>query len=158
MAKKSEAELLLGFKRICPACNTRYYDMAKMPPTCPHCGVEYNPEALLKSRRNRPIEDEEETKLKPTKARVAEVEDDEVEAPAAAEEEEEAEAEVEYAELDGEAELPPDEEAAEGLGIDDDADDEEDEEDNDVLEDTSDLGEDDALVDVDIAEDREEDR
>ena len=155
MAKKSEAELLLGFKRICPSCNTRYYDMAKMPPTCPHCGTEYNPEALLKSRRNRPIEDEDEVKIKPRKG-AAEVDGDDeedVDAPEAAEEEEEA---VEgYAELDGEAELAPDEEDVGDIALDADTD-EDDDEDDGVLEDTSDLGDDDALVDVAIEKDEEE--
>ncbi|MBI1209721.1 MAG: TIGR02300 family protein [Azospirillum sp.] len=48
-----------GIKRICPSCSTRYYDLRKDPPTCPACGVVYDPEALLKSRRARPIPAEE---------------------------------------------------------------------------------------------------
>ncbi len=43
-----------GIKRICPNCGTRYYDFRKEPPTCPACGTQYDPEALLKSRRARP--------------------------------------------------------------------------------------------------------
>ena len=43
-----------GIKRICPNCGTRYYDFRKEPATCPACGTEYDPEALLKSRRARP--------------------------------------------------------------------------------------------------------
>ena len=44
-----------GTKRICPACSGRYYDMHRDPPVCPTCGVRYDPEALLKTRRARPI-------------------------------------------------------------------------------------------------------
>jgi uncharacterized protein (TIGR02300 family) len=40
-----------GVKRVCPSCNTRYYDMRKNPPVCPNCGTSFDPEALLKSRR-----------------------------------------------------------------------------------------------------------
>ncbi|MEI8396649.1 MAG: TIGR02300 family protein [Rhodospirillaceae bacterium] len=44
-----------GTKRICPSCGARYYDLRKDPPVCPTCGAEFDPEALLKSRRARPI-------------------------------------------------------------------------------------------------------
>ena len=30
----------LGFKRVCVACNARFYDMTKAPPVCPKCGTE----------------------------------------------------------------------------------------------------------------------
>ncbi len=43
-----------GTKRICHACSGRYYDMRRDQPVCPTCGVRYDPEALLKSRRARP--------------------------------------------------------------------------------------------------------
>ena len=39
-----------GTKRICHACSVKYYDLGKPEPTCPACGVVYNPEALLKSK------------------------------------------------------------------------------------------------------------
>ncbi|ACI99876.1 TIGR02300 family protein [Rhodospirillum centenum] len=48
-----------GTKRICPNCGTRYYDMRKEPPACPSCGTVFDPEALLRSRRARPIPVEE---------------------------------------------------------------------------------------------------
>lgn len=51
-----------GVKRICPNCGTRYYDMRKEPPTCPSCGTVFDPEALLRSRRARPIPVEEAPK------------------------------------------------------------------------------------------------
>ncbi len=44
-----------GTKRICPSCGARYYDLRKDRPSCPTCGAEFDPEALLKSRRARPI-------------------------------------------------------------------------------------------------------
>ena len=30
----------LGLKRVCVACNARFYDMTKAPPVCPKCGTE----------------------------------------------------------------------------------------------------------------------
>jgi uncharacterized protein (TIGR02300 family) len=42
-----------GLKRICHSCGTRYYDMRRATITCPKCGTEFDPEALLKSRRGR---------------------------------------------------------------------------------------------------------
>lgn len=30
----------LGSKRICVACQTRFYDLARVPAGCPKCGVE----------------------------------------------------------------------------------------------------------------------
>jgi uncharacterized protein (TIGR02300 family) len=44
-----------GIKRICPSCGTRYYDMRKVPPVCPSCHAPFDPEALLRSRRARPM-------------------------------------------------------------------------------------------------------
>ena len=46
----SGAGVMRGTKRICHSCEARYYDLGRDPPTCPTCGVVYNPEALLKSR------------------------------------------------------------------------------------------------------------
>jgi uncharacterized protein (TIGR02300 family) len=48
-----------GIKRICPSCGARYYDLRKDTPICPSCGAEFDPEALLKSRRARPVPVEE---------------------------------------------------------------------------------------------------
>jgi len=44
----------LGTKRICPSCGARYYDLHRDPIICPKCGTEFDPEALLKTRRARP--------------------------------------------------------------------------------------------------------
>lgn len=60
-----------GIKRICPNCGGRYYDMQKNPPTCPSCGTVFDPEALLKSRRARPLPVED------TKKAVAKRDDEE---------------------------------------------------------------------------------
>lgn len=57
-----------GVKRICHACGTRYYDLQRSPIICPSCGVEFDPEAFLKSRRSRPIESDD---TKPAKAKAA---------------------------------------------------------------------------------------
>lgn len=52
-----------GIKRICPSCGSRYYDMKKEPPVCPSCGTVFDPEALLKSRRARPMPVEDTKKV-----------------------------------------------------------------------------------------------
>ena len=44
-----------GIKRICQGCGALYYDLDKDPIICPKCGVEFDPEAILKSRRTRPL-------------------------------------------------------------------------------------------------------
>lgn len=40
----------LGTKRICQACQARYYDFNREPRVCPKCHVPFDPEAGLKSR------------------------------------------------------------------------------------------------------------
>jgi uncharacterized protein (TIGR02300 family) len=52
----AEAEDMLtkpdwGSKRICPNCGTRYYDMQRDPITCPKCGAPFDLEALTKTSR-----------------------------------------------------------------------------------------------------------
>ena len=44
-----------GKKRICPYCNTKYYDLNKSPIICPSCGVEFNPNDYLKSKKGKNI-------------------------------------------------------------------------------------------------------
>ena len=44
-----------GIKRICQGCGALYYDLEKDPIICPKCGAEFDPEAILKSRRARPL-------------------------------------------------------------------------------------------------------
>ena len=40
----------LGTKRVCVACNAKFYDMQKSPAVCPKCGTE-QPAELPKPRR-----------------------------------------------------------------------------------------------------------
>ena len=47
------AKAKLGTKRSCTSCGLRYYDLNKTPITCPSCNAEFDPEALLKSRKSR---------------------------------------------------------------------------------------------------------
>src|SRR5215470_15845340 len=42
-----------GTKRICHSCGARFYDLRHQPILCPKCGTEFDPEALLRSRRTR---------------------------------------------------------------------------------------------------------
>lgn len=39
-----------GRKHTCQSCEAKYYDLRKEVALCPICGVEFDPEALLKSR------------------------------------------------------------------------------------------------------------
>ena len=43
----------LGSKRTCPECSARFYDLTKSPAECPKCGHTFDPEVLLKPRRQR---------------------------------------------------------------------------------------------------------
>ena len=42
-----------GKKRICLACNTKYYDFNKSPIICPSCGSEFDPDIYLKIRKGK---------------------------------------------------------------------------------------------------------
>ena len=44
-----------GKKRICIACNTKYYDFNKSPIICPSCGTEFDPDTNLKSRKSKSL-------------------------------------------------------------------------------------------------------
>jgi uncharacterized protein (TIGR02300 family) len=110
-----------GTKRLCPNCGTRYYDMHHDPIVCPRCGAAFDPEALLKTRRTRT----------PVPAVVAPVAEEEIEPDLGAEEvTPPGDAEVLPIEAEGEEE----EEGEEVEG--------EEEEEEEVLEDASELGED----------------
>jgi uncharacterized protein (TIGR02300 family) len=46
-----------GTKRSCPKCGTRFYDLGKENPvTCINCGVNWEPEAVLKSKQPMPYD------------------------------------------------------------------------------------------------------
>ena len=102
-----------GSKRICPSCGARYYDLMREPVICPKCSTPFDPEAFLKSRRARPAAPVEK-ELEPVGADELDTELEPDEAEIAEEEEEEEAAPLEEAE----------------------------EEDEELLEDASELGED----------------
>jgi len=39
---------------MCQSCGARFYDLAKDPILCPKCGAEFDPEAILKTKRAKP--------------------------------------------------------------------------------------------------------
>lgn len=43
-----------GAKRVCQSCDVRFYDLGRNPIICPSCNATFDPEAILRSRRNRP--------------------------------------------------------------------------------------------------------
>src|SRR5829696_414133 len=79
-----------GTKRICPSCGTRYYDLMRDPVVCPKCSTPFDPEAFLKARRARPAAPVEK-ELEPVSAEDIDpdVETEELEPAEEAEEEEE---------------------------------------------------------------------
>ncbi len=54
-----------GRKRICYSCGSVFYDLGRDPIVCPKCDAEFDPEAILKSRRGR-VAVVEEAKAKPS--------------------------------------------------------------------------------------------
>jgi len=110
-----------GVKRICPSCGTRYYDFGKPlgEIKCPKCNTEFDPEAFLKTRR----------------ARTAAVVEKEV-APLAAEEID-PDAETEETETEEVEAVEAEDEEEEGVAAE-----AEEEEEEEVIEDASELGED----------------
>lgn len=146
-----------GFKRICPACGARYYDFHKLPPVCPSCETEYDPDSLLKSRRSRSGVLEEAHKQIAADKKSAEKKTDP--------ENLKLDEEEDIEELDGDLEDAP---GGDDIDPEDITDDEEegfseidpDEENNanPLIEDASELGNDDDVVDVKPRDEKEEDR
>jgi uncharacterized protein (TIGR02300 family) len=112
-----------GTKRICQSCGARFYDFAKSPIVCPSCGAVFDLEILNRARRTRPAGR--------TAAVVAA-------AGAVAAEGELPDTEVDEVEDDVEVE-----DDAAAIETEDDA-----EEDESLIEDVSELGEDEELSDV----------
>ena len=115
-----------GTKRTCQSCGSRFYDFGRSPIVCPNCGAVFDLEVLNRARRARPA----------TRAAVI-----------AAEEEETAVAGGGLADADAELE----EEVVDDAAIEEDnavieADD--DQEDENLIEDASELGEDEDMSDV----------
>ena len=44
-----------GKKRTCQSCGTKYYDLNKNPIICPSCGVEFDPDILLKTKKGKSL-------------------------------------------------------------------------------------------------------
>ena len=124
-----------GTKRICQACGAKFYDLRRSPIVCPACGVEFDPEALLRSRRSRaPGAKDEDAKKAAAKKAAAEK--------AAAEKDQEAfDADLDDEDLDENEDIA-DEDTDEAL-----------------IEDASELGEDDeGLSDVKVKDGDDEER
>ena len=49
------AKLEWGKKRTCQSCGTKYYDFNKTPIICPSCGVEFDPDLLLKTKKGKSL-------------------------------------------------------------------------------------------------------
>ena len=125
-----------GTKRMCQACGAKFYDLRRSPIICPACGAEFDPEALLRSRRTRaPGAKEEEPKKAPKAVAASKT--------AEAEEavDEDFDADLEDEDLEDSEDLP------------------EEDADDDLIEDASELGEDDEdLSDVKVKDGDDEER
>ena len=49
------AKAELGLKRACLSCGMRFYDFKRTPIICPGCQTEFDPEAVIRSRRGRAV-------------------------------------------------------------------------------------------------------
>lgn len=70
----------LGLKRTCLSCGMRFYDFNRTPIVCPGCQTEFDPEAVIRSRRGRAAPKPSEKDDKAAKGEMAEepaVQDDE---------------------------------------------------------------------------------
>jgi uncharacterized protein (TIGR02300 family) len=135
-----------GTKRICHNCGARFYDLHRSPIICPKCGTTFDPEALLKSRRSRSALVSDMPAKAPARAKAKPVADPaEDEAPIEVEDTEEAaetpetEEETESSESFDSEEESYGEEESEDAGV--------------LLEDASELGEDEVMVDIEDSDD-----
>ena len=107
-----------GAKRVCQSCAAKFYDFGRRPIVCPKCSAVFDPETLLKSRRSRPA-----AAAKPSKPIAAAK-------PVVSDKDEDQDDAGVLAKNDDLADLPDDD----------------DEDDDSVIEDASELGEDDEEV------------
>ena len=63
-----------GAKRLCPHCNSRFYDLQRDPMTCPECGHTFTAESLVAGRGRTMIS--EKTAAKATDLEVDDLNDD----------------------------------------------------------------------------------
>ena len=61
----------LGLKRTCLSCSMRYYDFNRTPILCPGCQTEFDPEAVIRSRRGRASSKDMEKEAKAAAAPIA---------------------------------------------------------------------------------------
>lgn len=57
------AKAELGLKRTCVECNSRFYDLNRVPPVCPKCGVVQPASISRLKNREDALEDEKENTL-----------------------------------------------------------------------------------------------
>lgn len=43
---KDDSKAELGEKRLCPECNSKFYDLTRRPAVCPICGFSYDPDTI----------------------------------------------------------------------------------------------------------------
>lgn len=111
-----------GVKRTCQSCGTRFYDMQRSPIVCPKCQSVVEPEVTFKSRRSSAAPAAEPKVVAPVAEEVLDADLDAVELETPEEEEEE------EAEAEGETEAGSEDGDEDQSGL---------------IEDASDLGEDD---------------
>jgi uncharacterized protein (TIGR02300 family) len=116
-----------GGKHTCQHCGVKYYDLNRSPIVCPKCGAQFNPDALLRSRRSKPTPPDKAAA--PQAAAVAPTAKKDVEA------DDQLEAEnLVTAEVDDDADKLGEDDEKDKLGEDDEKD--------KLIEDVSELGED----------------
>ncbi len=92
----------LGNKRVCVSCNTRFYDLTKVPATCPKCGTD---QPLDQPRLRRPVGNLSAEDRRPKKAPVVDQEDTDNEAEPAEDEAETDEVAEDADELDDDTDV-----------------------------------------------------
>jgi uncharacterized protein (TIGR02300 family) len=73
MAGLMMAKPELGLKRVCVACNARFYDLTRTPAVCPKCGTEQPPDQPRMRRAGGNVAEDKRPK-KPVPAEDAEIE------------------------------------------------------------------------------------
>ena len=114
-----------GTKRVCQSCGARFYDLGRSPIVCPSCGAVFDLEILNRTRRARPA----------PRAAAATAEED-----LAGDEVETLGGDSELEDIEEDVEVEEDEAAIEG--------EDGQEEDESLIEDASELGEDEDMSDV----------
>ena len=68
------AKPVLGSKRVCVACQARFYDLTRTPAVCPKCGVEQPPEQPRPRRLGGNVAEEKRPKTPVPEPGIEEVE------------------------------------------------------------------------------------